>query len=129
MMLLNKKYPTIILVSSFIVLGIFILIFIYYKNIPINNEDLNSLLFTKIKNKFVKSIVSKKSTDYANHGATYVVYGRDSLPTHTGWDEKMEIGDSIIKPKDSLKITIKNSEKIYILDYEGQEAEILTTNF
>ncbi|MCD1118737.1 hypothetical protein [Chryseobacterium turcicum] len=129
MMLLNKKYPTIILVGSFIVLGIFIFIFIYYKNTPISNENLNSLLFTKIENRTIKSIVSKKSTDYTNHGATYVVYGRDSLPTHTGWDDKIEIGDSIIKPKGSLKITIKNSEKIYILDYEKQEEEILTTNF
>ncbi|MDQ1858024.1 hypothetical protein [Chryseobacterium sp. WLY505] len=129
MMLLNKKYPPIILVSSFIILGIFILIFIYYKNTPVSNEDLNNLLFIKIKNKSIKSIVSKKSTDYSNHGATYVVYGRDSLPTHTGWDEKIEIGDSIIKPKGSLKITIKNSKKIYVLDYEEQAEEILTTTF
>ncbi len=128
-MLLNKKYPPIILVSSFIILGIFILIFIYYKNTQVSNEDLNNLLFIKIKSKSIKSIVSKKSTDYSNHGATYVVYGRDSLPTHTGWDEKIEIGDSIIKPKGSLKITIKNSKKIYILDYEEQAEEILTTTF
>lgn len=129
MMLFNKKYPTIILVISFIILGAFILIFTYYKNDPISNEELNSLLFTKIKNRSIRSIVSKKSIDYANHAATYVVYGRDSLPTHTGWDEKIEIGDSIIKPKGSLKITIKNSKKIYTLDYEEQEEEILTTNF
>lgn len=129
MMLLNKKYPPMILVTSFIVLGIFILIFIYYKNTPVSNEDLNNLLFIKIKNKSIKSIVSRKSTDYSNHGATYVVYGRDSLPTHTGWDEKIEIGDSIIKPKGSLKLIVRNNTKLDTLDYESNQEEILTTDF
>lgn len=57
------------------------------------------------------------------------MFERDSLPTHTGWDEKIEIGDSIIKSKGSLKIIIKNSKKIDTLDYEKYEEEILTTNF
>lgn len=129
MMLLNKKYSSIILLSSFIVLIIYTLIFIYYKNIPISNEGLNSLLFIKIRNKVVKSIVTKKSIDYSNHGATYVVFGRDSLPTHTGWDEKIKVGDSIIKPKGSLKLVVKKNAKLDTLDYENNQEEILTTNF
>lgn len=129
MMLLNKKYPPMILVGSFIVLGVFISIFFYYKNTPISNEDLNSLLFSKIRNKTVKSIVSKKSTDYSNHGAKYVVFERDSLPIHTEWEEKIEIGDSIIKPKGSLRLVIKNSFRTDILDYENNQEEVLTTNF
>lgn len=117
------------LIGSFMILGIFILIFIYYKNAPVSSEELNSLLFIKIKNKSVKSVVSKKSTDHYNHGATYVVYGRDSLPTHTGWDEKIGIGDSIIKAKGSLKLILKNNDKLDTLDYESNQEEILTTNF
>lgn len=126
MMLFNKKYPKIILIISFIVLGIIILIFAYYHNRTLDYDNLNGLLYRKIKSKEIRSVVIRKSIDYANHGAAYVVY---SLPIHTGWDEKIQIGDSIVKPKGSLKITIKNSKKIYILDYEEQEEEILTTNF
>ncbi len=117
------------LITMIIVLGVFIFIFIFFKNIPISDDDLNSLLFAKIRDKSIKSVVNKKSVDYSNHGTTYVVYGKDSLPTHTGWDAKIEIGDSIIKPKGSLKVTIKNNQKTNILDYEQQKEEILTTNF
>lgn len=129
MMLFKKKYPKIILIISFIVLSIICLIFTYYYNRPLNYDTLNSLLYRKIKSREIKSVVIRKSTDYDNHGATYVVYKKDSLPTHTGWSEKIEIGDSIMKLKGSLKIIIKNSKKIDTLDYEKHEEEILTTNF
>ncbi|SHE37019.1 hypothetical protein SAMN05443633_10198 [Chryseobacterium arachidis] len=128
-MLFNKKYPRLILVISVIILSVFTFIFIYFKNTPINNENLNQLLFKKIKDKSVNSVITNKSIDFSNHGATYVVFGRDSLPTHTGWDEKIEIGDSIIKPKGSLKLVIKNNFKTDTLDYENNQEEILTTNF
>jgi len=91
--------------------------------------DMNVLLFKKIRSKSIKSIVTKKSTDYTNHGATYVVYGKDSLPTHTGWDEKIQIGDSIIKSKGSLKLVIQNNSKEDTLDYELNQDEVLSTNF
>ncbi|WP_294301785.1 hypothetical protein [uncultured Chryseobacterium sp.] len=113
----------------FIILSIFILIFIFFKNNPVSDDDMNVLLFKKIRNKSVRSVVTKKRIDYTNHGATYVVYERDSLPTHTGWDEKIQIGDSIIKSKGSLKLVIKNDFKNDTLDYESNLDEVLTTHF
>lgn len=129
MLLLNKKYPPIVLVGLFIVLGIFIIVFLYYKNTPVNNDNLNSLLFKKIRKISVKSVVRKKSIDYSNHGATYVVFGTDSLPIHSEWNEKIQIGDSIIKPKGSLQVIIKNNKMIDTLNYQNDQEEILTTNF
>ncbi len=73
--------------------------------------------------------MTKKSIDYTNHGAIYVVYGKDSLSIHTKWDEKIKVGDSILKPKDSLKIRIKSNSGVSIFDYEQNKEEILTTNF
>lgn len=129
MMLFNKKYPRLILVISFIVLIATFLIFIYYYDKPVDYDNLNTLLYKKIESRQIKSIVIRKSIDYSNHGATYIVYGRDSLPTHTGWEEKINIGDSIIKPKGSLTLIIKSIIKIDSLNYEDNKEEILTTNF
>ncbi|KXH83740.1 hypothetical protein [Chryseobacterium kwangjuense] len=129
MMLFNKKYPKIILIMSFAVLSIIFLIFAYYYNRPVDYNASNSLLYEKIRSKGIKSTVIRKSIDYSNHGATYVVFKNDSLPTHTAWDDKIEIGDSIVKPKGSLKVTIKSNDKIYTLDYEEHKEEILTNNF
>nr|WP_315035459.1 hypothetical protein [uncultured Chryseobacterium sp.] len=112
------------------VLGI-VLIFtsmqIYFHFYPYNDE--NDLLFKKIRSKTIRSIIDRKSIDYSNHGATYIIYGNDSLPTHTGWSEKIQIGDSIIKAKGALKLVIKNNLKIDTLDYESNIDEVLSTNF
>lgn len=48
--------------------------FIFFKNNPVSDNDMNVLLFKKIRNKSVRSVVTKKRIDYTNHGATYVVY-------------------------------------------------------
>ncbi len=108
-------------------MGIFLLINFFLHLFPSNNE--NDALFDKIKSRKIKSIIIRKSIDYSNHGATYIVYKGDSLPTHTGWDEKIEIGDSIIKPKGSLQLLIKNPSKMETLDYEKQTDELLESNF
>ncbi len=92
-------------------------------------DDMNVLLFKKIRSKSIKSIVTKKSIDCTNHGAIYVVYGMDSLPIHTEWEEKIKVGDSILKPKGSLKLIIKNNSKEDTLDYESNQDEVLSTNF
>ncbi|HCM33672.1 MULTISPECIES: hypothetical protein [Chryseobacterium] len=99
----------------------------YFYFYPSNDE--NDLLFKKIRSKNIKSIIDRKSIDYSNHGATYIIYGNDSLPTHTGWSEKIQIGDSIIKAKGALKLVIKNNWKIDTLDYESNIDEVLSTNF
>ncbi|MCJ7933592.1 MAG: hypothetical protein MUW56_08150 [Chryseobacterium sp.] len=106
---------------------IFASIQIYFHFYPSNDE--NDLLFKKIRSKTIKSVIDRKSIDYSNHGATYIVYGNDSLPTHTGWNEKIQIGDSIIKAKGTLKLVIKNNWKIDTLDYESNIDEVLSTNF
>ena len=108
------------------VIVIFGIIILISQNI---RKDDNELLYKKIKNKAIKSIITNKSVDFRNHGATYIVYGKDSLPTHTGWDEKINIGDSIIKDKNSLILKIKNDVKIENLNYEANSQEILSTNF
>lgn len=106
---------------------IFASIQIYFHFYPSNDE--NDLLFKKIRSKTIKSVIDRKSINYSNHGATYIVYGNDSLPTHTGWNEKIQIGDSIIKAKGTLKLVIKNNWKIDTLDYESNIDEVLSTNF
>ncbi|AZA77607.1 hypothetical protein EG347_08805 [Chryseobacterium sp. G0186] len=106
---------------------IFGFIQIYFYLFPANDQ--NNLLFKKIKAKTIKSIINRKSIDYSNHGATYIIYGNDSLPTHTGWNNKIQLGDSIIKNKGTLKLIIKNNLKIDTLDYETNLDEVLSTNF
>jgi hypothetical protein len=109
----------------FIVL--FLLLQMYWYFYP--DEDINKVLYRKIELRDIKSTILRRGIDKKNHGVTYIIYGKDSLPTHTGWNEKIEIGDSIIKPKGSLKLIIKNSRKIDTLDYEKNEEEIIDTNF
>lgn len=110
-----------------IVVCIFTCTQIYFHFYPSN--DKNDLLFKKIRSRTIRSIIYKKSIDYSNHGATYIIYGNDSLPTHTGWNEKIQVGDSIIKVKGALKLIIKSNQKMYTLDYESNSEEILSTNF
>lgn len=110
-----------------VIVLIFASIQIYFHLYPSNDE--NDLLFKKVRSKTIRSIIQRKSIDYSNHGATYIIYGNDSLPTHTGWNEKIKIGDSIIKAKGALKLVIKNNRKIDTLDYESNVDEVLSTNF
>lgn len=110
-----------------VIVLIFASIQIYFHLYPSNDE--NDLLFKKVRGKTIRSIIQRKSIDYSNHGATYIIYGNDSLPTHTGWNEKIQIGDSIIKAKGALKLVIKNNRKIDTLDYESNVDEVLSTNF
>jgi hypothetical protein len=92
----------------------FLALQVYFHFTP--NE--NDLLLKKIRSKTIKSTVIRKSIDHSDHNAKYIVYGKnDSLGVYLGWYEKTEIGDSIIKPKGTLKIIIKNSTKIDTMDY------------
>jgi hypothetical protein len=100
-----------------------------YTHFNTDIKDLNKLAYSKIENRDIKSIVFRRSFNKYNPLADYIIYGKDSLPALTGWNEKIEIGDSIIKPKGSLKLIIKNNLKIDTLDYEKNSKEILTTNF
>lgn len=108
---------------------LFLFIQIYYHFFPISTIEKNSIAFSKIENRNIKSIV-KRLTDSHNRRATYLVYGDDSICIDHKWEERIVIGDSIIKPKGSLKLIIKNSIGIKdTLDYEEIGDYILETNF
>ena len=44
------------------------------------------------------------------------------------WWDKVSAGDSIIKPKGSLEIVIKNSDKIEKFDYEDKLIALICNN-
>lgn len=97
------------------------LIVLLYNFIFPTNIDSNVILFKKIRDRNIRAIVLRKTIDHSNHGATYVVYEKDSLPTNSDWNEKIKVGDSIIKPLGSLKMTIKNASNIETFDYQEEE--------
>ncbi|MDW9382593.1 hypothetical protein [Chryseobacterium sp. JV558] len=67
----------------------------------------------EIRDKNIKSIVSKKYINPDNHNISFLVYGnKDSIVVYRDWWDKISVGDSILKPKGSLEIVIKNSDKI-----------------
>ena len=104
---------------------VFLIIFLllqwyFYQNPTTIGED-NEEFYNNIKNIEVKSIIKRKSLDFKNRRALYVVYEQDSLPLVVNWEEKISIGDSIIKPKGSLKLIIKNNFKIDTLNYEEND--------
>ena len=58
------------------------------------------------------------------------MYDRDSLPIFSDWEEKIQVGDSIIKPKGSLKLLIKRGDYLIdTLDYEDNNSIILPNNW
>ena len=93
-------------------------------------DSFRSWLQTNIKKIEVKSIIKRKSLDFKNRRALYVVYEQDSLPIFSDWEEKISIGDSIIKPKGSLKLLIKRGGYLIdTLDYEDNNSIILPNNW
>ena len=90
---------------------VFLIIFLllqwyFYLNPTTIGED-NEEFYDNIKNIEVKSTIKRKSLDFKNRRALYIVYEQDSLPLVVDWEEKISIGDSIIKPKCSIQIIIK----------------------
>ncbi|WP_276965725.1 hypothetical protein [Chryseobacterium sp.] len=75
----------------------------------------------EIRNKGIKSIVSKKYINYDNHNIPFLVYGnKDSIVVYRYWWDKISVEDSILKPKGSSEIVIKNSDKIEKFDYQDK---------
>ena len=114
---------------ALVFLIIFLLLQWYFYLNPKTIEEDNEEFYDNIKNIEVKSIIKRKSLDFKNRRALYVVYEQDSLPLVVNWEEKISIGDSIIKPKGSLKLIIKNNFKIDTLDYEENDSIILPNNW
>lgn len=113
---------------------VFLIIFLllqwyFYLNPTTIGED-NEEFYDNIKNIEVKSIIKRKSLDFKNRRALYVVYEQDSLPIFSDWEEKIQVGDSIIKPKGSLKLLIKRGDYLIdTLDYEDNNSIILPNNW
>ena len=67
----------------------------------------------------------KKTIDFENHGIPYIVYGKkDSIIIYRDWEDKIEIGDSILKSKGSLELIIKNLNKVERLSYDNQDLKL-----
>ena len=114
----------------FIVILLFSLLQWYFYLNPTTIEENNEEFYNNIKNIEVKSIIKRKSLDFKNRRALYVVYEQDSLPLVVNWEEKISIGDSIIKPKGSLKLLIKRGGYLIdTLDYEDNNSIILPNNW
>ncbi|MCE4064177.1 hypothetical protein [Chryseobacterium gleum] len=93
-------------------------IFLYKVIFPSKNKD---HFLDEIRDKDIKSIVSKKYINYDNHNIPFLVYSnKDSIVVYRDLWDKVSAGDSIIKPKGSLEIVIKNSDKIEKFDYEDK---------
>lgn len=113
---------------------VFLIIFLllqwyFYLNPTTIGED-NEEFYDNIKKIEVKSIIKRKSLDFKNRRALYVVYEQDSLPLVVDWEEKIQVGDSIIKPKGSLKLLIKRGGYLIdTLDYEDNNSIILPNNW
>lgn len=114
---------------ALVFLIIFLLLQWYFYLNPTTIEEDNEEFYDNIKKIEVKSIIKRKSLDFKNRRALYVVYEQDSLPSILDWDEKIKAGDSIVKSKGSLKLIIKNNYKIDTLDYEDNKNIILTNKF
>lgn len=101
----------------FITILLFSLLQWYFYLNPTTIEEDNEEFYDNIKKIEVKSIIKRKSLDFKNRRAIFIVYDKDSIPIDYEWEEKTGIGDSIIKPKGSIQIIIKNGFTIDTLDY------------
>ncbi|MGX5686932.1 hypothetical protein ACWKWW_20480 [Chryseobacterium cucumeris] len=105
--------------KSFVILLVIVAIVFLYKLIFSSKND--DGFIDEIREKDIKSIVRKKYMNHDNHNIPFLVYGnQDSIVVYRDWWDKVVVGDSIIKPKGSLEVIIKNSDKIEKLDYVNQ---------
>lgn len=115
---------------ALVFLIIFLLLQWYFHLNPTTIEEDNRFAYDKIRNREIKSILKRHSIDYSNHATPYIVYENDSLPIFSDWEEKIQVGDLIIKPKGSLKLLIKRGGYLIdTLDYEENNSIILPNNW
>ena len=101
----------------FITILLFSLLQWYFYLNPTTIEEDNRFAYDKIRNREIKSTIKRKSLDFKNRRAIFIVYDKDSIPIDYEWEEKIQVGDLIIKPKGSIQIIIKNGSAIDTLDY------------
>lgn len=85
----------------------------------------NDGFLNDVEGREIKSIVIKKYINHDNHGIPFIIYRKmdnqtDSLIVYEDWWNKISIGDSILKPKESLELVIKKSEKIEKFNYKDK---------
>ena len=101
----------------FITILLFSLLQWYFYLNPTTIEEDNKLLLSKIRERDIKTIIKRKSINNYKRRAIFIIYDKDSIPIDYEWEEKIQVGDSIIKPKGSIQIIIKNGSAIDTLDY------------
>ncbi len=101
----------------FIVILLFSLLQWYFYLNPTTIEEDNKLLLSKIRERDIKTIIKRKNINNYKRRAIFIVYDKDSIPIDYEWEEIIQVGDSIIKPKGSIQIIIKNGFTIDTLDY------------
>lgn len=115
---------------AFITILLFSLLQWYFYLNPTTIEEDNKLLLSKIREREIKAVIKRKSINNYKRRAIFIVYDKDSIPIDYEWEEKIQVGDSIIKPKGSLKLLIKRgSYLIDTLDYEDNNSIILPNNW
>lgn len=103
------------LLAALIIIAI---IFFYHR---IFSSESGDGFLDEVREKEIKSLVTKKYINYDNHNIPFLVYGnKDSIVIYRDWWENIFVGDSIIKPKGSLEIVIKNSNRIERFNYEDK---------
>lgn len=101
----------------FIMILLFSLLQWYFYLNPTTIEEDNKLLLSKIRERDIKAVIKRKSINNYKRRAIFIIYDKDSIPIDYEWEEKIQVGDSIIKPKGSIQIIIKNGSAIDTLDY------------
>ena len=102
---------------TFITILLFSLLQWYFYLNPTTIEEDNKLLLSKIREREIKAVIKRKSINNYKRRAIFIIYDKDSIPIDYEWEEKIQVGDSIIKPKGSIQIIIKNGSAIDTLDY------------
>ena len=102
---------------TFITILLFSLLQWYFYLNPTTIEEDNKLLLSKIRERDIKAVIKRKSINNYKRRAIFIIYDKDSSPIDYEWEEKIQVGDSIIKPKGSIQIIIKNGSAIDTLDY------------
>ena len=102
---------------TFITILLFSLLQWYFYLNPTTIEEDNKLLLSKIRERDIKAVIKRKSINNYKIRAIFIIYDKDSIPIDYEWEEKIQVGDSIIKPKGSIQIIIKNGSAIDTLDY------------
>ena len=102
---------------ALVFLIIFLLLQWYFHLNPTTIEEDNKLLLSKIREREIKAVIKRKSINNYKRRAIFIVYDKDSIPIEYEWEEKIQVGDSIIKSKSSIQIIIKNGSAIDTLDY------------